>query len=175
MSRSMTFGSATCSCIAPPGSWESSRGPEPTASSGVTSPHPGTTFHAMVNTSFLATQFVKLLPAHTRTPETATGREVFVQLFQTQVTSTEADLNINLRNSAMALQAMRDVGIEPVDEPIRGGTNGSMLTAKGVPTPNIFTGMHEVYGPLECVTVQDMELATRVCSQLARNFANTTQ
>ena len=128
----------------------------------------------MVNTSFLATQFVTLLPAYTRTPETATSREAFVKLFQTQVTSPEADLNINLRNTATALQTMRDVGIEPVDEPIRGGTIGSMLTAKGVPTPNIFTGVPEVHGPLEWVTVQDMQLATRVCSQLAKNFTTTT-
>ena len=61
--------------------------------------------------------------------------------------------------------------MEPVDEPIRCGTDGSMLTAKGVPTPNLFTGMHEMHGPLEWVSVQDMELATRVCLQLARNFA----
>lgn len=71
----------------------------------------------------------------------------------------------------LAQQAMRDVGVVPIDEPIRGGTDGSMLTAKGVSTPNLFTGMHEVHGPLEWVTVQDMELATKVCLRLARIFA----
>ena len=71
----------------------------------------------------------------------------------------------------LAQQAMRDVGLVPIDEPIRGGTDGSMLTAKGVSTPNLFTGMHEVHGPLEWVTIQDMEMATKVCLQLARNSA----
>ena len=186
--------------------------------------HPGTAFHAMVNASTLATQYVGLLPAHTRTPETTKGREGFIHLYQMQGTSAEAELHFILRDFAeeklhehgriltqlaetmqlgeprarisceitpqyrnmykwlqkdmtpvhMAQQAMRDVGIEPVDEPIRGGTDGSMLTAKGVPTPNIFTGMHEVHGPLEWVTVQDMEVATRVCLQLSRNFATVT-
>ncbi len=46
-----------------------------------------------------------------------------------------------------------------------------MLIAKGVPPLNLITGMHEVHGPAEWVTVQDMELATRVCLQLARNFS----
>lgn len=51
--------------------------------------------------------------------------------------------------------------------PIRGGTDGSRLTEKGVPTPNIFTGMAKVHGPLEWVSVQDMAAATQVCLALA--------
>ena len=67
----------------------------------------------------------------------------------------------------IARQAMRDTGLEPVDEPIRGGTDGSRLTEKGVPTPNLFTGMHDVHGPLEWVTIQDMALAVRTCLRIA--------
>ena len=67
----------------------------------------------------------------------------------------------------IARQAMRDIGLEPVDEPIRSGTDGSRLTEKGVPTPNLFTGMHDVHGPLEWVTIQDMALAVRTCLRIA--------
>ena len=66
----------------------------------------------------------------------------------------------------LARAACRAEGIEPVSVPIRGGTDGSRLTEMGVPTPNIFTGMQDIHGPLEWVSVQDMEAATRVCLRL---------
>jgi tripeptide aminopeptidase len=58
-------------------------------------------------------------------------------------------------------------GVDHFSIPIRGGTDGSRLTEKGVPTPNIFTGMAKIHGPLEWVSVQDMAAATRVCLALA--------
>lgn len=64
--------------------------------------------------------------------------------------------------------AVADVGLEPVSVPIRGGTDGSRLTEMGVPCPNIFTGMQEIHGPLEWISVQDMALATRVALALAK-------
>ena len=64
-------------------------------------------------------------------------------------------------------EACRAAGIEPWSVPIRGGTDGSRLTEKGVPTPNIFTGMQQIHGPLEWVSVQDMAAAARVCLALA--------
>jgi tripeptide aminopeptidase len=67
----------------------------------------------------------------------------------------------------LARAACRAAGIEPWSIPIRGGTDGSRLTEKGVPTPNIFTGMQQIHGPLEWVSVQDMAAATRVCLALA--------
>lgn len=67
----------------------------------------------------------------------------------------------------LAREACRKAGIEPFSVPIRGGTDGSRLTEKGVPTPNIFTGMQMIHGPLEWVSVQDMAAATRVCIALA--------
>ena len=68
----------------------------------------------------------------------------------------------------LAREAARAAGIEPVSVPIRGGTDGSRLTEMGVPTPNIFTGMQEIHGPLEWVSVQDMATATQLCLHLAR-------
>jgi len=71
----------------------------------------------------------------------------------------------------LAWGACRKVGLEPVSVPIRGGTDGSRLTEMGVPTPNIFTGMQEIHGPLEWISVQDMALATRVCIELVQGAA----
>ncbi|MCX7559136.1 peptidase T [Sulfitobacter sp. F26204] len=64
--------------------------------------------------------------------------------------------------------AVADVGLDPVSVPIRGGTDGSRLTEMGVPCPNVFTGMQEIHGPLEWISVQDMALATRVALALAQ-------
>ncbi|MCA3564895.1 MAG: peptidase T [Methylocystis sp.] len=71
--------------------------------------------------------------------------------------------------------ACRKTGIEPFSIPIRGGTDGSRLTEKGVPTPNIFTGMAMIHGPLEWVSVQDMAAATEVCLALAELAASVTK
>jgi tripeptide aminopeptidase len=67
----------------------------------------------------------------------------------------------------LARDALRDIGIEPVEAVIRGGTDGSRLTEMGVPCPNLFTGMQNVHGPLEFVSVQDMALATKAMLQIA--------
>ena len=68
----------------------------------------------------------------------------------------------------LARRACEAEGITPVSVPIRGGTDGSRLTEMGVPTPNIFTGMQEIHGPLEWVSVQDMAAAVRVLLRLVR-------
>ncbi len=72
----------------------------------------------------------------------------------------------------LARAACRAVGIEPVSVPIRGGTDGSLLTEKGVPTPNLFTGMQNIHGPLEWVSVQDMAVATELCIKLTELAAD---
>lgn len=71
----------------------------------------------------------------------------------------------------LARAACRDLGIEPVSVPIRGGTDGSRLTEMGVPCPNIFTGMQEIHGPLEWISVQDMALSAKLCLGLLERAA----
>ncbi|MCU4651227.1 peptidase T [Roseibacterium sp. SDUM158016] len=71
----------------------------------------------------------------------------------------------------LARDACREMGVEPVETVIRGGTDGSRLTEMGVPCPNLFTGMQNVHGPLEYVSVQDMALATRLMLQIAERAA----
>ena len=68
----------------------------------------------------------------------------------------------------LAHAAVRDAGLEPVSVPIRGGTDGSRLTEMGLPCPNIFTGMQEIHGPLEWISVQDMGKAVQVALSLAQ-------
>lgn len=68
----------------------------------------------------------------------------------------------------LALEAMRSLGLEPSSPAARGGTDGSRLTAAGLPTPNLFAGYHNPHGPLEWTTVQDMELAVRACAALVQ-------
>jgi tripeptide aminopeptidase len=63
---------------------------------------------------------------------------------------------------------VRAAGMEPVSVPIRGGTDGSRLTEMGLPCPNVFTGMQEIHGPLEWISVQDMAKALRVALELAK-------
>lgn len=80
-------------------------------------------------------------------------------------------LEQDMRPVELTVNAMRTAGIEPVFEPIRGGTDGSQLTAMGVPTPNLFTGMQDIHSPLEWVSVQDMAQATAVCVNLVQEWA----
>jgi len=69
--------------------------------------------------------------------------------------------------------AMRRLGIEPVEKPIRGGTDGSRLSFMGLPTPNLFAGEHNFHSRLEWVCAQDMELAAMVIVELVQVFAES--
>jgi tripeptide aminopeptidase len=71
----------------------------------------------------------------------------------------------------LAREACRKAGVEPFSVPIRGGTDGSRLTELGVPTPNLFTGMQEIHGPLEWVSLQDMAAAAETVVELVQLWA----
>jgi tripeptide aminopeptidase len=66
-----------------------------------------------------------------------------------------------------AAAAIRAEGIEPVRTAIRGGTDGSKLSARGLPTPNIFTGGHEYHSVREWASLQDMAAAAATIVRLA--------
>jgi len=80
-------------------------------------------------------------------------------------------LRKDMRPVELAREAFRAIGLPPTDERVRGGTDGSRLTERGLPTPNLFCGMHNVHGPLEWVAVQDMELAVKACVKLTEVWA----
>jgi tripeptide aminopeptidase len=65
---------------------------------------------------------------------------------------------------------MHTLEIEPLFTPIRGGTDGSKLTERGLLTPNLFTGMQNYHGPLEWVSLQDMARSVAVCVELVQEW-----
>ena len=66
-----------------------------------------------------------------------------------------------------AVEAIRRAGLKPVKSSIRGGTDGSRLSAMGLPCPNIFAGEHAFHSRLEWVSRQDMEKAAETIVHLA--------
>jgi tripeptide aminopeptidase len=76
-------------------------------------------------------------------------------------------LEKDLRPVEFAREALRRAGLTPKSSAIRGGTDGSNLTARGLPTPNLFCGMHEVHSPREWVSLQDMAKAVETLLHLA--------
>jgi tripeptide aminopeptidase len=69
--------------------------------------------------------------------------------------------------------AMRRLGLQPVERPIRGGTDGSRLSFMGLPTPNLFAGEHNFHSRLEWVSAQDMDLAALLIVELSCVWAET--
>ncbi|MBP7242082.1 peptidase T [Amaricoccus sp.] len=183
--------------------------------------HPGDARDRLVNALHLAAKIVDTLPQTTRTPETTSGRQGFIHVYELRGTAAAAEIRMILRDFELdglaahgalvrqvaeavaatepraraaveitpqyrnmrywleadmrpvevAQAAYRRCGLDPVSTPIRGGTDGSRLTELGVPTPNVFTGMQNVHGPLEWVSVQDMAAAVGVAIELARLWA----
>jgi len=74
---------------------------------------------------------------------------------------------------AAAEAAMREEGIEPVRVPIRGGTDGSLLSEMGLPTPNIFTGGHEYHSAREWASLQEMAASAATVVRLAGVWARS--
>lgn len=70
----------------------------------------------------------------------------------------------------IAYAAMKNLDIEPVIQPIRGGTDGSQLSYMGLPTPNIFTGGENFHGKYEFISVDNMIKATNVIVEIAKLF-----
>jgi tripeptide aminopeptidase len=70
----------------------------------------------------------------------------------------------------LANKAMLDLGIKPIVKPIRGGTDGSRLSYMGLPCPNIFAGGMNFHGRYEYVSLEVMELATKVIVKIVENM-----
>jgi tripeptide aminopeptidase len=71
----------------------------------------------------------------------------------------------------IAEEAIRELGITPLIKPIRGGTDGSQLSYKGLPCPNIFAGGHNFHGRFEYVPVESMIKATEVIVSIAEKVS----
>jgi tripeptide aminopeptidase len=71
------------------------------------------------------------------------------------------------RAMAKAVEATRAAGLEPELSIIRGGTDGAVLTERGLPTPNLSAGQHNPHSPLEWTSLEEMQKAVEVLIQLA--------
>ena len=71
----------------------------------------------------------------------------------------------------IAEEVMKDLDIKPLIKPIRGGTDGSQLSFKGLPCPNIFAGGHNFHGRFEYVPVESMIKATEVIIGISEKVA----
>ncbi|MEO8648724.1 MAG: peptidase T [Acidobacteriota bacterium] len=70
-----------------------------------------------------------------------------------------------------AIEAAKRADVTPEIRPIRGGTDGSNLTARGLPTPNLFTGGHNFHGKLEFNSRKGLEKSTETLVQLVQIWA----
>ncbi|MCQ2109814.1 MAG: peptidase T [Fibrobacter sp.] len=66
-----------------------------------------------------------------------------------------------------ARAAIEAVGVEPVSEPVRGGTDGAKLSFMGLPCPNLGTGGYGYHGPFEHVTIEGMEAVVKIIKKIA--------
>jgi tripeptide aminopeptidase len=183
--------------------------------------HPGYATGILVNAARVAARVIAALPQDRLTPETTSGREGFIHVFELTGAAGTARIRAILRDfdddllaghaellrstaqavvdvtpgASMtieiveqypnmrahlepfpevvehAIAALRAEGLEPLREPIRGGTDGSRLSAMGLPTPNIFTGGHAYHSAREWASLQDMAAAAAVIVHLAAAWA----
>lgn len=70
-----------------------------------------------------------------------------------------------------AIAAMETVGVTPIVKAIRGGTDGAMLSYKGLPTPNLFTGGFNYHGKFEAISVNVMEKAVQTVIEIIKAYA----
>lgn len=77
----------------------------------------------------------------------------------------------DMRSVDIAKKAMEELEIEPILEPIRGGTDGSKISFMGLPTPNLFSGGENYHGRYEFVAIESMETATNVIRKIIELIA----
>lgn len=178
--------------------------------------HPGYAKGKMINSMYIATEFINALP-RLETPEHTEGYQGFFHLTQIdgkvdettlqyiirdhnkshfearkeavkklaneinseygkEVISIEIkDQYFNMREKVepvihivnIAEEALKQLNIKPIIKPIRGGTDGSQLSYKGLPCPNIFAGGHNFHGRYEYIPVESMIKATEVICKIA--------
>ena len=181
--------------------------------------HPGSAKNKMINSQYIAMEFVSLLPVHQR-PEATEGYEGFIHLtdmkgevemselyfivrdhdmekFQEKKTVMRAAADyINAKYGSGTLElaivdsyfnmkkhiepvmyvvdrakaAMEKVGIQPLEVPIRGGTDGARLSYEGLPCPNLCTGGENFHGRFEFIPVEDMEKCVEMLVTILTNF-----
>ena len=73
---------------------------------------------------------------------------------------------------AIAKKVIKNVGLEPVSRPVRGGTDGARLSFMGLPCPNLGTGGYGFHGPFEHISVEGMDTAVSVIKEIVKITAD---
>lgn len=141
----------------------------------------GSAEHATVRLILRDFELTGLAHQHTILEELADELRVAEPRARVKLTFTEHYRNMRYglerdpRPVEFARAALRRAGLTPRSQAIRGGTDGSNLTARGLPTPNLFCGMHEVHSPREWVSLQDMTKSVETLLHLAQVWAEGVQ
>ncbi len=114
------------------------------------------------------TQQAELLESIAETLRAAYPRSTIQVDVRNQYRNMREALEREPRAVALAEQAFRNIGLEPVFEIVRGGTDGSKLSEMGLPTPNLSAGMHNIHSPLEFACLEEMETAVQMLLELAK-------
>lgn len=70
-----------------------------------------------------------------------------------------------------AIKAIEDSGLEPLRQPIRGGTDGALLSWEGLPCPNLGTGGYAYHGPYEHITAEGMDKCVEIMRRIVETFS----
>lgn len=70
-----------------------------------------------------------------------------------------------------AIRAIEDSGLEPLRQPIRGGTDGALLSWEGLPCPNLGTGGYAYHGPYEHITAEGMDKCVEIIRRIVETFS----
>jgi tripeptide aminopeptidase len=127
-----------------------------------------TTIHCLLrsfDTSELAVLAARLRDHATQTEKAFPGSKIDIAV-TSQYRNMKDGLAKEPRAIPYAVEAMKRAGLTPSLNSIRGGTDGALLTAKGLPTPNLSTGEHNFHSPLEWTCLEEMETAVRVLVEL---------
>jgi tripeptide aminopeptidase len=126
------------------------------------------------DTDKLLAQETCLRNAAVRTEQAIAGLKIRVDV-QPQYRNMEDGLRREPRAMQLAIRAHELLNITPKLEKIRGGTDGSQLTAQGLPTPNLSSGQHNIHSPLEFACLEEMADAYEIGLQLVRLWSQETR
>jgi len=99
------------------------------------------------------------------------GKELIAVQIKDQYYNMKEKVVPIMHSIDIAEEVMKDLGIKPLIKAIRGGTDGSQLSFKGLPCPNIFAGGHNFHGRYEYVPVESIIKATQVIVKITEIVA----
>jgi tripeptide aminopeptidase len=96
------------------------------------------------------------------------GKELVQVEIRDQYSNMAEVMKDHMELITRAQEALRSLGVEPVTEPIRGGTDGAALSFMGVPCPNLCTGGYNYHSRYEYASIQEMEKTAELLILLAQ-------